>query len=303
MKVMVQAGIRKVYYFPAKDWELDWFSPCHSETSLTDQEYAKEKEEKNKKSILRLVQNNPIALTLYIPQWISSEIPESFEAELKKLYTVPPDFGWQLDEIHLAKSPGISDRWEIIHTRFQNTIMALYILEQKYKGNLTKLVNGKEESQDAYRSIYNHAIVLAQIAAKRTDDPKIGVGSVLINENGRYVSVGWNGYPKKSQNLDYPHAGADDLVDSDELKYDYILHAEQNALLWRNPTGLALSPKAIMVSTKMPCDECSPVMSDCGVRTVVTIPQAPKSKNDPARLRGLTYEKLSKLIENIFIFK
>jgi dCMP deaminase len=146
-------------------------------------------------------------------------------------------------------------------------------------------------------------MVLAQIAAKRTDDPKVGVGAVLLDETQKYISVGWNGYPKKSQHLDYPHAGADDCVGDQELKYDYILHAEQNALLWRSPTGCKLSKGTVMVSTKMPCDECSPVMADCGVRQVVTVPQAPKAADDPARLRGLTYEKLSKLVTEISIFQ
>jgi deoxycytidylate deaminase len=81
-----------------------------------------------------------------------------------------------------------------------------------------------------------HAMVLAHIAARRTDDPKLGVGSVLVECNvfakngdnwsgGKYLSVGWNGYPKKAQHLDYPQAGADDSVEDEELKYDYILHS------------------------------------------------------------------------------
>ena len=145
-------------------------------------------------------------------------------------------------------------------------------------------------------------VVLAHIAAKRTDDPKVGVGSVLIDDRHRYISVGWNGYPKKAHHLDYPHAGADDSVADEELKYDYMLHAEQNTLLWRNPTGCRINHDFVLVSTKMPCDECSPVIFDCGIKTVVTVPQIPKALDDPARLRGLTYEKISKLINNLHIF-
>lgn len=40
-------------------------------------------------------------------------------------------------------------------------------------------------------------MILAHIASKRTDDPKIGVGAVLVYADGTYGSVGWNGYPKK----------------------------------------------------------------------------------------------------------
>ena len=59
---------------------------------------------------------------------------------------------------------------------------------------------------------------------------------------------------------------------------------------------------ATIVSTKMPCDECSPVVYDCGIRRVVANTQVPKSFDDPARLRGLTYEKIGKLIPNIWEF-
>ena len=45
--------------------------------------------------------------------------------------------------------------------------------------------------------VWQHAMILAHIASKRTDDPKIGVGAVLVYADGTYGSVGWNGYPKK----------------------------------------------------------------------------------------------------------
>lgn len=78
-------------------------------------------------------------------------------------------------------------------------------------------------------------------------------------------------------------------MEDSELKYDYILHAEQNALLWRNPLGCLLSQQAILVSTKMPCDECSPMVGDLGIKCVYTNRQKGKSDDDPAKFRGLTY--------------
>ena len=54
--------------------------------------------------------------------------------------------------------------------------------------------------------------------------------------------------------MDYPTAGADDLIETDDLKYSYSLHAEQNALLNRAPPGCPLIGSYI-VATKMPCDD------------------------------------------------
>jgi deoxycytidylate deaminase len=78
-----------------------------------------------------------------------------------------------------------------------------------------------------------------------------------------------------------------------------IHNLEQNTLLWKTE---AVPPNSTLVSTKMPCDECSPVIYDCGIRRVVTNYQAPKSANDPARFRGLCYEKVAKLIPNLWVF-
>ncbi|KAJ3406831.1 hypothetical protein HDV05_005823, partial [Chytridiales sp. JEL 0842] len=76
----------------------------------------------------------------------------------------------------------------------------------------------------------------------------------------------------------------------------------QNALLWRNPVGYRIQ-KGWLIVTKMPCDECSPMLHDCGISKVITIPQLPKSPDDPARLRGLTYEKVHNLMEQVLVFE
>lgn len=88
---------------------------------------------------------------------------------------------------------------------------------------------------------------------------------------------------------------------SDDVFFNNIW-IEQNALLWRNPAGSNPPIGTTMVSTKMPCDECSPVMSDAGVTRVVSVPQLPKSPDDPARFRGLTYDKLDTLIPDRWVF-
>lgn len=106
----------------------------------------------------------------------------------------------------------------------------------------------------------------------------------------------------QAQHLDYPQAGADDSVEDEELKYDYILHAEQNALMWRNPPGYRLTSSTTLVSTKMPCDECSPMISDLGITQIYTNRQTIKRLDDPARYRGLSYDKCHRLLRDVFVF-
>lgn len=114
------------------------------------------------------------------------------------------------------------------------------------------------------------------------------------------LAQGRNGYPKKAQHLDYPQKGADDSVEDEELKYDYVLHAEQNALLWRNPV-VSLAGSTI-VTTKLPCNECSPMIHDLGIERIYTNKQSLKNVDDPSRRRGLSYEKCTALIKEILIF-
>jgi hypothetical protein len=76
MKVMVQAGVRKVYYFPAEKWELGGNQSNggtedeivrDDESSEDQEEGEEERKEKNKRSVMRLVSNNPIGMCYPIP--------------------------------------------------------------------------------------------------------------------------------------------------------------------------------------------------------------------------------------------
>lgn len=79
-------------------------------------------------------------------------------------------------------------------------------------------------------------ITLARFLAERTDDPKRGVGAVIIqgnHKNRKVVGLGWNGFPSKAVYGQFPRASDGDKRMQDK-KYPYIIHAEQNALLMRN---------------------------------------------------------------------
>lgn len=217
--------------------------PPKPPSSLSDTE----KKEKNKRTVLRLISNNTTALTLYIPQWSHTHPYEKFaddsscedevadfqdsryDKQFLDLGILQRDDLWVLDE-SIGSTGGIASRWDTIKAKFARTLVAIDQLIQIYRvGVRSQTVDQEivEGVQVECPLIIQHAIVLAHIAAKRTDDPKVGVGAVII-EDGKYISVGWNGYPKKAQHLDYPSAGADDCVEDEDLKYDYILHAGNN---------------------------------------------------------------------------
>ena len=108
-----------------------------------------------------------------------------------------------------------------------------------------------------------HVMIFAKMLARQTDDPKKGVGAVLIKEK-EFVSLGWNGFPSKALYGEFPRASDDD--NAPETKFPYVIHAEQNALLVRNAND---SRNGVLFVTKSPCDECAPMVKLSGVKTIV----------------------------------
>ena len=109
-----------------------------------------------------------------------------------------------------------------------------------------------------------HFITIARFLAERTDDPKTGVGAVIVNPKMKFISLGWNGFPLKAEYGEFARASQDDVPT--DKKYPYVIHAEQNALLIRNQQDIEGS---ILFVTKPPCNECTPLIEMAGIKTVV----------------------------------
>lgn len=138
-------------------------------------------------------------------------------------------------------------------------------------------------------------ITLARFLAEQTDDPKRGVGAVIIQGNGKnrkVVGLGWNGFPSKAVYGQFPRASDDDKGMQDK-KYPYIIHAEQNALLMRNTKSIT---DGILFVTKTPCSECTPLLEMQGIKTVVLGTNLEKENK-----KSLGYQKFSdKVAEGTF---
>ena len=134
-------------------------------------------------------------------------------------------------------------------------------------------------------------ITLARFLAEQTDDPKRGVGAVIIQGNGKnrkVVGLGWNGFPSKAVYGQFPRASDDDKGMQDK-KYPYIIHAEQNALLMRNTKSIT---DGILFVTRTPCSECTPLLEMQGIKTVVLGTNLEKENK-----KSLGYQKFSDKVE------
>lgn len=110
-------------------------------------------------------------------------------------------------------------------------------------------------------------LAIAKEVSTWSKDPSTKVGAVLVDDEGRIVSQGYNGFPR----------GVDDdpeRYQNRELKYEFVVHAEVNAVLSagsraRNGT-LYVYPA--FGSPNM-CTGCAKVVIQSGVRRVIGLAQ------------------------------
>ena len=153
-----------------------------------------------------------------------------------------------------------------------------------------------EENDDDGRQA-SHLITLAKFLAERTDDPRKGVGAVIMNEEREIVALGWNGFPTKALYGEFPRASDRD-TGVQPKKYPYIIHAEQNALLMRNTKKIK---GATLFVTKTPCNDCTPLIEMLGITTFVLGEKMQKGNKDDAS-GEINYTKFPEKVEsNVFI--
>jgi len=105
-------------------------------------------------------------------------------------------------------------------------------------------------------------IGIAELASKRSKDPRSRHGACIVNSNNRVVSVGWNGL-------------ADGIEDTDEIwqrgiKDNYVIHSEINAIL--NATVSLVGCRLYMFSERgyYPCSAgCAQAIVQVGIKEVI----------------------------------
>ena len=103
---------------------------------------------------------------------------------------------------------------------------------------------------------------LAHLSGLRSKDPNTQVGAVIVDENNRVVSIGYNGFPSGVSDDEFPWGREGGVLDT---KYAFVVHAELNAILnsQRSVRGCT-----IYVSL-FPCNECAKAIIQAGISCVV----------------------------------
>lgn len=115
---------------------------------------------------------------------------------------------------------------------------------------------------------------LAEYVSTASKDPSTKVGAVIVDKDRRVVSIGYNGFPKGVED-------SEDRLNNRDLKYQYIVHAERNALLFANKSS---EDCTIYTYPFMPCSVCAGMIIQSGIKKVISF-----------------YEKNSRWVDNFRI--
>ena len=99
---------------------------------------------------------------------------------------------------------------------------------------------------------------LATHVSDWSKDPSTHVGAVIVAQDKRLMSVGYNGFPRGV-------ADTEERLTDRETKYKYVAHAERNAL---DNTDQVIRGCTMYV-TLQPCPECVKSIIQRGIKKVV----------------------------------
>ena len=102
-------------------------------------------------------------------------------------------------------------------------------------------------------------MVLATVVATWSKDPDRKVGAVLVSEDRRQVSVGFNGFPRGI-------ADTGERLSDRRMKLSLTVHAERNAL---DNAGFS-ADGCTLYTTRFPCSQCAKGVIQKGVTRLVT---------------------------------
>lgn len=109
----------------------------------------------------------------------------------------------------------------------------------------------------------NYFMDIALVVAHRSPDPSTKVGCVIVDQNNRIISTGYNGAPKnfrKSQE-----------IWTSEEKHKFVLHAELNAILYAR-TDLT---DCTLYCTHECCLQCAKLICNSGIKKVIYLNDKP----------------------------
>ena len=102
---------------------------------------------------------------------------------------------------------------------------------------------------------------LAEMVSTWSKDPSTKVGAVIVGDNGQIVSQGYNGFPRKVEDLE-------ERYNDRSTKYKFVVHAEMNAILNALYNGASVKGCSLYVHALPVCNECAKAIIQSGIKEV-----------------------------------
>jgi dCMP deaminase len=102
---------------------------------------------------------------------------------------------------------------------------------------------------------------MARYVSTASKDPSTRTGAVIVDENRRVISVGYNGFAKGVEDTEQ-------RLNDRAYKYEMVVHCETNAVLFADRDRLQGS--TLYTWPFMSCSVCAAKMIQAGVKRVVT---------------------------------
>lgn len=100
---------------------------------------------------------------------------------------------------------------------------------------------------------------LCEHVATWSKDPSTKLGSVIVDDKKRVISMGYNGFPRGVLDLN-------DRYSDRPTKYLFVAHAERNAL----DNAPMMVEGCTLYVTLLPCNECAKSIIQRGIKRVIT---------------------------------
>ena len=104
----------------------------------------------------------------------------------------------------------------------------------------------------------NRFIELSKVVATWSKDPSKKIGAVIVNNENKVVSMGFNGFPKHITD-------SEERLEDKYFKRAICLHAEENAILCAKQD---LTDCTIFIYGLPPCAHCAAMIIQSGIKTV-----------------------------------
>ena len=118
-------------------------------------------------------------------------------------------------------------------------------------------------SRDSYIPKWDHYFMsIAELTALRSKDINTKVGSVIVDNENKIKSIGYNGFPTGIDESKIPKGREGNPIDT---KYPYVVHSEANALL----NGNNDYKDCTIYTTLFPCNECAKLICQSGIKRVI----------------------------------